>query len=145
MSKGNLTVKPFLSPVHALLLAFPVALFPAGLLSDLTYLNTAEIQWSNFSSWLIAGASLVAGLLLLWALGSLFLGRLRARTGRHLLYIVLVALMSVAGTVNALQHARDGWHSVGSLGVALSVLCTVVALLLGILAHTRFFVREKVA
>ena len=94
---------------------------------------------------MIAGASLVAGLLLLWALGSLFLGRLRARTGRHLLYIVLVALMSVAGTVNALQHARDGWHSVGSLGVALSVLCTVVALLLGILAHTRFFVREKVA
>lgn len=144
MSKGNVTVAPFLSPVHALLLAFPVALFPAGLLSDLAYFNTAEIQWSNFSSWLIAGANLFAGLLLLWSLGSLLLGRLRARKVRQLIYAVLVAVMFVTGSVNSLHHARDGWHSVGSLGITLSVLCSVIALTIGILAHTRFFVGEKV-
>jgi uncharacterized membrane protein len=37
------------TPLHALLLAFPVALFASALLSDITYLKSAEIQWSNFS------------------------------------------------------------------------------------------------
>ena len=48
--------RPLLHPLHGLLLAWPVALFPAALLSDITYLNSAEIQWSNFSAWLITGA-----------------------------------------------------------------------------------------
>ena len=52
--------RSFANPLHAILLAFPVALYPAALLTDITYLNTAEIQWSNFSSWLIAGADPVS-------------------------------------------------------------------------------------
>jgi uncharacterized membrane protein len=48
--------RPFLHPLHGLLLAFPVALFTFALLTDIAYLQTAEIQWSNFSSWLIVGA-----------------------------------------------------------------------------------------
>lgn len=40
-------------PLHAILLAFPIALFASALLSDIIYLKSAEMQWSNFSAWLI--------------------------------------------------------------------------------------------
>ena len=58
---------PMIGSLQALLLAFPVALFPAALVSDITYLNTAEMQWSNFSAWLLAGGELFTGLLLIGA------------------------------------------------------------------------------
>jgi uncharacterized membrane protein len=122
-------------PVHGILLAFPVALFPAALLSDIAYLNTAEIQWTNFSSWLIAGADLFTGLLLALAIVSVFFGRFRAQRKRGFIYIGLVTVLFVAGVLNAFQHAKDGWHSVGTFGLVLSIVCAVIALVLGFLAH----------
>ncbi|HAD16825.1 MAG TPA: hypothetical protein DCF81_08065, partial [Erythrobacter sp.] len=64
MAETLARTRSFTNPIHAILLAFPVALYPAALLSDITYLNTAVIQWTNFSSWLIAGADVFAGLVL---------------------------------------------------------------------------------
>ena len=127
--------RTFVNPVHAILLAFPVALYPAGLLADIAYLNTAQIQWTNFASWLIAGADFAAGLLLAWAALSLFFGRARHARGRALLYLVVVVSMFVAGVVNAFQHARDAWHSVGTLGFALSIICTVLAFVAAWIAY----------
>lgn len=145
MRDRNAVTGSFLSPLHAVILAFPVALYPSALLSDITYFNTAEIQWSNFSSWLIAGADLFAGVLLGWAVFSFFFGRVGAHRGRGLLYLVLVGTMFVLGLVNAFQHAKDGWHSVGTLGLALSAVCTLLALAIALLSHSRFFLREKAA
>ena len=135
----------FLSPLHALLLAFPVALYPSALTSDITYYRTAEVQWSNFSSWLIAGADVFAGLLLAWAVVSFFFGRVGARRSRGLLYLGLIAAMFVLGVLNAFQHARDGWHSVGTLGIVLSVLCSILALVIAFLAHSSVFDQENSA
>lgn len=145
MRDRNVVAGSFLSPIHAVILAFPIALYPSALLSDITYFNTAEIQWSNFSSWLIAGADLFTGVLLAWAVFSFFFGRVGAHGGRGLLYLALVAIMFVLGLVNAFQHAKDGWHSVETLGLVLSTLCTVLALAIGLLAHSRYFLREKTA
>nr|WP_232843931.1 DUF2231 domain-containing protein [Allopontixanthobacter sediminis] len=131
-----------MGPVQSILLAFPVALFPAALLSDIAYLNTAEIQWSNFSSWLIAGADVFTGLLLASALLSLFFGKFRGR-GRGLVCTVLVAVLFVAGVLNAFQHAKDGWHSVGTFGLVLSIACAVIAILIAIIAHWRTSHREQ--
>ena len=126
MDGNGMRWRSIADPFHAILLAFPLALFPSALLSDITYLNTAEIQWTNFSSWLIAGAVLFAGLLLVWTILALLFGRTRYGRGRGLVFLVLVSLMFAAGLVNAFQHARDGWHSVGTLGLVLSILCTVL-------------------
>ena len=131
--------RSFTNPIHAILLAFPVALYPAALLSDITYLNTAVIQWTNFSSWLIAGADVFAGLVLAWALVSQFLGRTRQRGWA---YVIVVALMFVAGVLNAFQHARDGWHSVGTFGLVLSILCTILAFVAAFLAYGQTQVKE---
>lgn len=129
-------IRAFANPVHAILLAFPVALYPSALLADITYLNTAVIQWTNFASWLIAGADLFAGLVLAWALLGLFFGRARHARGRGLLYLFTVAAMFVIGVVNALHHARDGWHSVGNAGLLMSIACTVLAFVAAFIAYS---------
>ena len=133
---------PLANPLHAILLAFPVALYPAALISDITYLRTSVVQWTNFSQWLIAGADLFAGLLLAWALVSFFFGRARGSRGRGALYLVIVAVMFVVGVINAFQHSKDGWASVGSAGVLMSVVCTVLALVAAFLVHSKAVVRE---
>ena len=139
MAETLARTRSFTNPIHAILLAFPVALYPAALLSDITYLNTAVIQWTNFSSWLIAGADVFAGLVLAWALVSQFLGRARQRGWA---YVIVVALMFVAGVLNAFQHARDGWHSVGTFGLVLSILCTILAFVAAFLAYGQTQVKE---
>ncbi len=139
MAETLARTRSFTNPIHAILLAFPVALYPAALLSDITYLNTAVIQWTNFSSWLIAGADVFAGLVLAWALVSQFLGRARQRGWA---YVIVVALMFVAGVLNAFQHARDGWHSVGTFGLVLSILCTMLAFVAAFLAFGQTQVKE---
>lgn len=115
-----------LHPFHAILLAFPVALFPAALLADIAYLNSSEMQWSNFAAWLIAGALVFTGLAMAWALIGMFV----SRGGRRWLCAIL-ALVFVIGLVNAFQHSHDGWSSVGTTGLALSVISTVLALAAG--------------
>lgn len=125
----------FANPLHAILLAFPVALYPSALLSDITYLNTAEVQWSNFSSWLIVGADFFAGLVLVWAVIGLFAGRARHARARHTFHLGVVAAMFLLGVLNAFQHARDGWHSVGTFGLVLSTLCTILAFVAAFTAY----------
>lgn len=120
-----------LHPLHGILLAFPVALFPGALLADVTYLNSSEMQWSNFASWLIAGGLVFAGLSLGWALIRVLLGR----PGSRWLAAVLAGLF-VIGLVNAFQHSHDGWSSVGTTGLALSVISTVLALAAGWIGYT---------
>jgi uncharacterized membrane protein len=134
----------FLHPLHAILLAFPVALFTAALVTDITYLNTAVIQWSNFSSWLIAGALLFGALVLLWAIIGLIKPRAPGLRGRALLYLVIVALMWAAGLFNAFKHSSDAWSSVGTLGLLLSIVTTVLALIAGWIGYGTSTAREIV-
>jgi len=129
-------------PVHAILLGFPIALFSANLVTDIAYLRTEEIQWTNFSAWLNAGGLLFGGLVLLWALALLVLGLSSPERLRRLIYAGVVAVMCGVGLINALQHSRDGWSSVGTLGLLLSIFTVVLALAANVIAHTRFLSRE---
>jgi len=136
---------PLLHPLHALLLAFPIALFSSALASDITYLNSAEIQWTNFSQWLLAGGCLMGGFALLWAIVLAVTARgverdgierggverSRSGRGRAVLYLVLLAVMWIAGLVNSFQHSRDGWSSVETTGLVLSIISTLAALAAG--------------
>ena len=128
MLKTEATERPMLHPLHAVLLAYPIALFTAGLASDIAYLRTAEIQWSNFSAWMITGALVFGGAVVLW---SLFAVALPRRTGRAraTAYLLLVAIMWLAGLINAFQHSKDGWSAVGATGLTLSIVSTAAALL----------------
>lgn len=113
-------------PLHATLLAFPVALFTGALLSDYAYWASFQVQWTNFSSWLIAGGLLVGAFALLWAIVD-FVRAGPARRGRPTLYVVLLLAMWLLGFVNALIHARDAWAAM-PLGFILSAIVALLAL-----------------
>ncbi len=113
-----------LHPLHAILLAFPLPLFLGALLSDLAYRASFEIQWINFSAWLIAGALLVGAFALLWALIGML--RTRVRGGRPVLYVVALLAMWVLGFINALVHGKDAWATMPA-GLYLSLVVTLLA------------------
>ena len=123
-------------PLHAILLAFAFPLFLGALLSDLAYWSSFEVQWANFSSWLIAGGLLVGAFALLWALVNLF-RRGTARTGRPAVYFIVLLAMWVLGFVNALVHAKDAWATMPE-GLYLSAVTALLALVAAWIGYSGF-------
>lgn len=114
-----------LHPFPAALLAGAVPLFLGALLGDYAYWSSHQIEWSNFASWLIAGAELFAGGALLFAIVDTV--RARQHRGRPLAYVLALAATWILGFVNALVHARDAW-AVMPTGLVLSLVVAVLAL-----------------
>lgn len=112
------------SPLHAIFLAGTVPLFLGGLFSDIAYFKTFQIQWSNFAAWLIAGGLVFCGLALVFALVNLI--RAERKSGRPVLYFLLLLITWVLGLVNAFEHAKDAWAVMPS-GLILSVIVTALA------------------
>lgn len=127
----------FASGLHGIVLSFPVALFTTALAADAAYLGSAEIQWSNFASWSIAGALVFGGLALLWGLVDWLRFLRRPGGARRLAYVVVLAAMFAVGLVDAFHHARDGWSSVGMTGLGLSAAATLLALVAGWMMFSR--------
>ena len=112
------------SPLHATLLAGTVPLFLGALLSDIAYSNSFQIQWSNFAAWLIAGGLVYCGLALLFALVNLI--KAHPKSGRPLIYFLLLLCTWVLGLVNAFEHAKDAMATM-PYGLVLSVIVTLLA------------------
>lgn len=122
--------------VRGLLIGFPITLFTSALVSDIAYLKSAEIQWTNFSAWLITGALVFGGVVIaLAAVQTVFSWRSVNRVPR-LIYLGLWVGAWILGLVNAFKHSQDGWSSVGALGLILSILCTLLALAAGFIAFS---------
>ena len=130
-----------LATVHGIFLAFPIALFSIGVLTDIAYLNTAELQWTNFTAWLNVGGLVFGGLVLLWALIDVILDK-AGRRG-DLIYLIVLAVMWIVALVNAFKHSQDGWSSVGALGLILSIVSALLALVAGWMFHARPTLREE--
>lgn len=111
--------------MFAVVLAGTVPLYLGGLLSDLAYGNTAQVQWSNFASWLIAGAMVFTGLALLGAIIALF--RSGFARGWPLLCFALLIAVFVLGLIDLLVHARDAWAIMPAAPI-LSAIVTLLAI-----------------
>jgi uncharacterized membrane protein len=118
------------------LLAFPIALSCSSVATDITYLNSAVVQWSHFSAWLIAGTALFTGLALAWAVVAYWLGRGNAAPRKRLVYVAILAAMFVLSVVNSFQHAGDAWASIGTAGLLMSIVTAVLALAAGWIAYS---------
>jgi uncharacterized membrane protein len=109
----------WLHPLHAVLLAGMIPLFLGALLSDIAYWRTYEVQWVNFSSWLIVGGLVYCGFALLWAVVDLVRGDRRDR--RAWLYVALLLATFMLGFIGALIHAKDAWAAMPE-GLIVSIL-----------------------
>ena len=104
-------------------------MFPAALASDITYLNSAEIQWT--------GGLLGGGFALIWSIVALLRRKGSARS-RLAIVSVLLLMMMIAGLINAFQHSRDGWSSVGTTGLILSIISSILAVAAGWIAYAAY-------
>jgi uncharacterized membrane protein len=112
-----------LHPLHTLLLAGAVPLFLGAMLSDWAYSSSYQIQWTNFASWLIAGALLFTGLALLCAIVDWV--RASSRHQYIFVYPLLLLVTWVLGFINALIHAKDAWATMPT-GLVLSIIVAVL-------------------
>ena len=121
-------------PIHALLSAFPVPLFLGAFLSDVGYVRSYQVQWINFSSWLIAGGLVFAGVAILWA----GMAMVRPRGGRPLMYFLLLLATWILGFINALTHAKDAAATMPT-GLILSTAVALLALVVNGIGYTSTF------
>lgn len=121
-------------PIHAMLVPFPIACFTGALLTDIAYFNTAEIQWANFSAWLLAFGVFMGGIAALFGLIDLFRQKSPKPTIAWAHMGGNIALLIFA-LINNFVHARDGWTSVVPTGIILSAVTVMIMLVTGFLGH----------
>ncbi len=118
-------------PIHPMLVPFPIAFFAFAFVTDLVYWRTADLMWSNFSSWLIAAGLFMGALAALAGLVD-FVGNSRIRAQApawpHFIGNAVVLGLSL---LNAFVHARDGWTSVVPWGMTLSGVVVLLMLVTG--------------
>jgi uncharacterized membrane protein len=113
---------------HPPLIGAGATLLIGALVTDILYSQTADMQWANFSVWLITAGLILALLAGLALLLDLALGRAGPVSWVHLAALAGAALLSL---LNVFVHSRDAWTSVVPQGLMLSVVVAVCLLLIG--------------
>ena len=131
-------------PLHAMLVPFPIGCFTGALITDVIYYNSAQIQWANFSAWLLAFGLVMGGLAALFGMIDFFSTRQPKPIGGwlHLGGNLLLLLLAL---VNSFVHARDGWTSVVPTGLVLSAGTVLIMVLTGFLGHRMVYGRVRSA
>lgn len=135
--------RPFGPPVHAILSTVAFACFMGALVTDIVYSRSPDMQWANFSAWLLF-VGLVLGLLAAVA-GAVsgFRNRGACDGAPAWPHSIGYAVVLVLALFNNLVHSRDAWTSVVPTGLILSAL-TVLAILVTALLDRMALNREPV-
>ena len=114
--------------VTRILASFPIACFTCALLTDLAYVQTTNIMWTDFSAWLLA-AGMAGGVVAAIAGIVGWLAHRRDRAQQLGWPPVLGSLLVlVIAFLNNLVHSRDAWTSVMPTGLALSFVTALLML-----------------
>ena len=119
-----------LFPIFRLVFGFAAACFIGALATDIAYVEIPDMQWSNFSMWLITVGLVVAAVAAIVGLVELAATRPVGwfRTGWAL--PVGAAAASIVSVFNAFVHSRDAYQSVVPTGLTLSIVAVVILLLI---------------
>jgi uncharacterized membrane protein len=128
MQKLDPNARPTGNVLLPLLAAAPATCLTGALITDVAYWQTANMQWANFSAWLLA-AGLVVALFagMVGILDFLFEARTRALGFAHE-YAYGNVLAWLVAIVNSFVHSRDAWTSVVPWGLTLSALTVLILL-----------------
>ena len=113
--------------LYSLLMQFPVVCFTLALLTDITYWQTSNLMWTEFSAWLLLAGISLGTVAMLVRLFDLVIDRSERRGSAAWLHFFGLVVILVLAFFNNLIHARDGWTSVVPWGLTLSAL-TVLAI-----------------
>ncbi|MGI4732853.1 MAG: DUF2231 domain-containing protein [Janthinobacterium lividum] len=112
-------------PLFGPLMAVPAVCFVGALMTDITYARSPDMQWTNFSAWLLAFAELFVVLALLVALIDLGHARVRRIEAARWRAVGLI-VVAVLGLFNNFVHSRDAWTSVVPQGLVISIVTVLV-------------------
>ena len=118
-------------PIHPMLVPFPIACFAGTLVTDIAYWKTAEMQWANFSAWLLFAGLIMGGFAAIAGLIDFLSNRLIRSLPYAWFHMAGNVIVMLLALFNAFIHSRDAWTSVVPTGLLLSVLTVVVMLFTG--------------
>jgi uncharacterized membrane protein len=112
-----------------MLAPYAIACFTGALVTDIVFWRSLDVQWENFSAWLITAGLFLAALAAIAGIIDLSTGRRMDRLGwPHAVGYVLAVLISF---VNILVHSRDAYTAVVPTGITLSALVVVILMITG--------------
>jgi len=120
-------------PLHVVLSPYATACFVGALLTDITYSRTANMQWANFSAWLLLVGMVFTGFSLLFAIIGYFRSRPEGDKTLGMAHGVISLAIFIVQLFNCFIHARDGWTSVVPTGLTLSVIAVILLAINGYL------------
>ena len=130
------TASIFGHPLHPLLVPFPIVGFIGALLTDIVYANTADMQWANFSVWLLTAGLVMGALAVLTGLIDYFGDRRVRSLGAATVHGVGNIVVMLLALWNVFVHSRDAWTSVMPTGLILSIATVVLMAATGWLGGT---------
>ena len=110
-----------------MLAAFPLTCFVGALVTDITYARSAQMQWANFSVWLIAAGVVMGVVAALAGIADALVTRSRRRRSSSW-HNLLTIFTFVFAIINGFIHSRDAWTSVVHTGLILSAITAVLVL-----------------
>jgi uncharacterized membrane protein len=129
-------------PVHPAFTSFPTACFAGTLLTDIVYWKTAEMQWANFSAWMLLFGLVMAGFAVIAGIVDALAG-LRIHGKRPALVHVIGNIIAIAlAILNSFVHSRDAYTSVVPLGILISFITVIVLAVTGWWGHEDAYVVE---
>jgi uncharacterized membrane protein len=137
------TVSVVRRPIHPTIVCVPFTCFIGALLTDVVYLNTAQMMWADFSAWLVTAGVILGWLAVIGGIVDLVGRRYDERPGLIWVYAIGYLIALVLATFNMFVHTRDAWTSVVPWGLALSAATVVVLLLTTWIGWAALYRRER--
>ena len=131
--------------VSGILYSVPLVCFGGAFLADLTYVKSPNIQWSNFSAWLLVFGLVFLGLAIGASIIRFLTSLTRKRGPVDWLYSLFILAAAVVGLFHNFVHSHDGWTSVWPNGLMLSAIAALlifIAMLLKLARLSNTYVVE---